>query len=61
MTASDDIKEGVIHDKIASLDAQAIVGMLARYIQRQEERKGRKLDAITARDRAIVAVFAAMP
>jgi len=53
--------EPQVVDKIASLDAQALVGMVARFFQRQEARRGRKLDAITARDAAIRALFSAWP
>ena len=48
-------------DKLASLDAQAVVGMLARWYVRQAQRDGFILDHITARNAAIRAVFGGMP
>jgi hypothetical protein len=60
MTTSD-IKEAHIHDKIAELDAQAIVGMLMRWYLRQAKRNGITLAAIDARDAAIQAVFGCQP
>ena len=48
-------------DKIAQLDAQAIVGMLARWYMRQAARDGLTIAAETARNAAISAVFGCQP
>ena len=48
-------------DKLATLDAQAIVGMLMRFYVRQAQRRGWVLDHTTARDAAIASVFGGMP
>lgn len=50
-----------VFDKIASLDAQAIVGMLSRWYLRQAARDGFTLSAIEARNAAISAVFGCQP
>ena len=52
---------GVPIDKLATMDAQAIVGMLARWYMRQAQRDGFSLTAETARNAAILAVFGCMP
>jgi hypothetical protein len=56
-----DIHEPQVIDKLASLDAQAIVGMLARWYMRQAQRDGFTLTAIDARNAAISAVFGGQP
>jgi hypothetical protein len=48
-------------DKLASLDAQALVGMVSRWYMRQAARDGFRLTAIEARDAAIAAVFGCQP
>jgi hypothetical protein len=56
-----DIHEPQVLDKMASLDAQAIVGMLARWFMRQAQRDGFALAPIDARNAAIAAVFGCQP
>lgn len=48
-------------DKLESLDAQAVVGLVMRWYVRQAQRDGFTLDPITARNAAISAVFGGMP
>jgi hypothetical protein len=52
---------GVPVDKLATMDAQAIVGMLMRWYVREAQRQGFTLTAETARNAAISAVFGCMP
>jgi len=58
--------ESVVHepqaiDKLASLDAQAMVGLVARWYMRCAQRDGFNLTAIEARNAAIQAVFGCQP
>jgi hypothetical protein len=55
------VREPQVVDKIASLDAQAIVGMLMRWYIRQAARDGFTLPMETARNAAISAVFGGQP
>ena len=48
-------------DKLASLDAQAVVGMMARYAVREHNRRGVPISADEARSRAIVALSDLIP
>ncbi len=48
-------------DKLAQLDAQALVGMVSRWYMRQAARDGFTLTAIEARNAAISAVFGCQP
>ena len=52
---------GVPIDKLATMDAQAIVGMLMRWYVREAQRQGFTLTAETARNAAISAAFGCMP
>ena len=52
---------GIPMDKLATMDSQAIVGMLARWYIRQAQRDGFTITAETARNAAISAVFGCMP
>ena len=52
---------GIPMDRLATMDNQAIVGMLARWYRRQAQRDGFSLTAETARNAAIRAVFGCMP
>ena len=58
---TDTVHEPQVLDKLASLDAQALVGMVSRWYMRQATRDGFTLTAIEARDAAIAAVFGCQP
>jgi hypothetical protein len=53
--------EAIPIDKLASMDAQAICGMVGRWYMRQAQRDGFSLTAEEARNAAIRAVFGCMP
>lgn len=48
-------------DRLASMDAQAVVGLVMRWYIRQAQRDGFSLTPETARNAAIRAVFGGMP
>jgi hypothetical protein len=48
-------------DKIANLDAQALVGMMTRYCIREHARRHLTIPVIEARDRAISAFAGLLP
>jgi hypothetical protein len=48
-------------DKIASLDAQALVGMMTRFCVREHARRHLTIPVIEARDRAISAFADLLP
>jgi hypothetical protein len=56
-----DIREPQVIDKLASMDSQAVIGLVARFYIRQAAREGRTVTAIEARDAAIAAVFGCQP
>jgi hypothetical protein len=58
---SDTVHQPQAIDKLTSMDAQAIVGLVARFYIRQAARANRTLTAIEARDAAIAAVFGCQP
>ncbi len=54
-------RDAVPLDKLASMDTQAVVGMLARWYIRQALRDGFSITAETAKNAAIRAAFGCMP